>query len=230
MYRPQLSRREKKKLLHYKWLLALAAVLLAALVVWQAWVRPIAHGSNVRSFEECVQGGNVVQETYPEVCLTKDGKRFVNPTQQKAHQESLANKAIVPPSDPAQLKLDIEEWGVRIPLTMDTFDLTYSYFDNGEGGRALFSYKRLIAEGICAGDVGLTLTRSYALNQPPFTKDHPAPLAQVDKWYFYPAYAEKPCYDTNNAQQSALVKQITGSHSITETTATLAAKLAATPK
>ncbi|MGH7196866.1 MAG: hypothetical protein ACREGJ_03845 [Candidatus Saccharimonadales bacterium] len=36
----------------------------------------------VSSFEECVQAGYPVQESYPEVCAAPDGKSFPNPNQQ----------------------------------------------------------------------------------------------------------------------------------------------------
>lgn len=32
----------------------------------------------ITSFEECADAGNPIQETYPEVCVTPDGKSFVN--------------------------------------------------------------------------------------------------------------------------------------------------------
>ena len=34
--------------------------------------------SSVTSYTECVEAGNAVQMSYPEVCTTKDGQRFVN--------------------------------------------------------------------------------------------------------------------------------------------------------
>jgi hypothetical protein len=35
--------------------------------------------SNINTYEECVAAGHPVQESYPEVCATPDGKRFTNP-------------------------------------------------------------------------------------------------------------------------------------------------------
>ena len=34
--------------------------------------------AEITSFEECGAAGNPIQESYPEVCVTKDGKRFVH--------------------------------------------------------------------------------------------------------------------------------------------------------
>ena len=38
-------------------------------------------GANVTNFNECVAAGNPVQESYPEVCRSKDGRSFTNPEQ-----------------------------------------------------------------------------------------------------------------------------------------------------
>ena len=230
VYRLKISRREKKKLLRSKWLIVLAVMLVAALVIWLAWVRPVMRENNIGTFEECAKAGNPIQLSYPEVCATKNGKRFPNLKQQQARQEGLDNEVLTPPSNPALLNLDIEEWGVRVPLTMETFDLSYAYFENGESEYVLFSYKRLIKEGICSGDIGLKLTRMFLQNQPPYTPQKPAATAQVDKAFFYVTTAEKSCYDTNSAQQSALVKQITGDKSLIQATTDLLVKLKATPK
>ena len=232
MYKFKLSRREKKKLLRVKWLIMLGGLVVAVLIVWLVWIRPVQRESGIGSFEECVAAGNPVQESYPEVCMTKDGKRFVNPKQDAAHQASLdGSQQPVPPANPALLKLDIGEWGVRIPLTMETFDLTYAYFDfNGEQ-YLLFTYKRLLQLGVCKGDIGLRLTRTTHKRDPPYTAVNPAPIAQVDTHYFYvtPAEGSKLCYDDKNAEHAALVSQIAGGKPLTQATADLLAKIIATP-
>ena len=230
MYKLRLSRREKKKLLQSRWVIVAVAVLCVGSVVWLAWVRPLQKEAGVSSFDGCVKAGNAIQETYPEVCLTKDGKRFVNPAQQQAHKTSeVESEKLVPPSNPALLKLDIGEWNVRIPLTEGTFDLSYAYIENGEGDEVLFAYKRLINAGICKGDIGLTLIRQYLQHQPPYSLRNPAPIAQVGNAYFYVAYADKPCYDPGNAGQVAQVKQIAGDRSLPEFTATLLGGLKTIP-
>ena len=101
MYKLRLSRREKKKLLRLKWLIVFLVICAVGFVVWLAWVRPVQQRSSAASFEECVREGNQIQQTYPEVCMTKDGKRFVNPKQDAAHQGSLkGSDELVPPSNP----------------------------------------------------------------------------------------------------------------------------------
>lgn len=36
---------------------------------------------NITNFRQCVAAGNPVQESYPEVCVTQDGRSFANPAQ-----------------------------------------------------------------------------------------------------------------------------------------------------
>lgn len=227
----KLTRRQKKKFLRAKWLILCAVIAVAALVSWLIWIRPMQSDANINTFEECAAAGNPIQDSYPEVCLTKAGKRFVNPKQDQAHQDSLTgNQDLVAPTNPELLNLDIEEWGVRVPLTEDTFDLTYAYIENGGSEYLLFTYKRLLNMNACKGDIGLTLTRSFAQHQPPYTAKNPAPTAQIDKYYFYANYAEGLCYDANNPEQLELVKKIAVDQTLSQATASLLTKLVATPK
>lgn len=233
MYKLRLSRREKKKLLRLKWLIVFLVILAVGFVVWLAWIRPMQQKSSASSFEECVREGNPIQQTYPEVCLTKDGKRFVNPKQDDAHQASLTgNDELVPPTNPELLNLDIDEWDVRIPLTTGTFDLSYAYIENGESEYLVFSYKRLVRLGVCKGDIGLKIVRRFVQATPPFNANSPAPIANVDKAYFYPYYSGsgKPCYDSSNPQQAELLKQIAGDRSLTDATTSLVSKMIALPR
>lgn len=231
MYRLKLSRREKKKLLRSKWVIVLLTVIAASVVVWLAWIRPLQNESRVSSFDDCVAKGNPVQETYPEVCLTRDGKRFVNPKQDQAHQDNLKNGAeLLPPTNPELLNLDIDEWDVRVPLTENTFDLTYGYVEDGGSEYVTFTYKRLIMLDACTGDIGITLTRSANKREPPYSPSNPAPTANVDKYFYYLKHTDNVCYDLKNAEQAALVQKITGGQTLSQITASLLAKLVATPK
>jgi len=66
-------------------LLAIVAVIVAAgWMLWQQWRKsPV-----VDSYRSCVDAGNPVQTSFPEVCVTKDGKRFVSPGQQSLQPPS----------------------------------------------------------------------------------------------------------------------------------------------
>jgi hypothetical protein len=227
----KLNRRDKKKLALGRLVVIGLSIVGLIVVVWFAWIRPIQHSTSIDSFEKCRDAGNAIQESYPEVCLTKEGKRFVNPRQAAAHDASL-NGATDPvmPADPSLLYLDIKEWGIRVPLTSDTFDLTYTYLQDGLNDRLRFSYKRLINASICPGDIGLTVTRMVNKHEPPYSPDNPPALAQVGTYYYYPAYAGSPCYDPENPDHMALVKKITGDQSLVQITAALFGKLEALPK
>lgn len=220
MYKLKLNRREKKELALSKWLLVLLAALGLAAVIWLAWIRPAQRAGQVNSFAACQAAGNRIQESYPEVCLTLGGKRFVNPAQAQAHQTRADQPAI-----PANPQLLIDEWQVRVPLTSKTFDLIYTYIKDGADERVTFSFKRLVAAGFCQGDIGLSLARSITKHQSPFSPANPEPIAQAGNYYFYPAYATSPCYDPSNPNQTSLVTQIAGNQTLTQATATLLGKL-----
>lgn len=228
MYKLKLSRREKKELALSKWLLIILAVIGLLVTVWLAWIRPAQQNSGIDTFEECKAAGNPIQESYPEVCMTKDGKRFVNPEQSAAHEQSLNGQdTLVPPTDPNALYLEIPEWKVQVPLTMNTFDLTYSYLEDGLQDRVTFAFKRLTQSKVCAGDAGVTLTRSTAKHQPPYSPANPEPAAQVGNYYYYAAYAGSPCHDPENPQQEALVRRIAPEQSLAQTIGALLKNLQA---
>lgn len=229
-YKLRLTRKEAKEIAYAKLGIIAAAVLGLGAVVWLAWVRPIQKMADISSFATCKAAGNQIQETYPEVCLTSDGKRFANPDQTKAHEASLKNDGpLLPPTDPALLKLDVDEWKVEVPLDNNTFDLIYTYFNDNGIERLTFTFKRLVNAGICKSDIGLTLSRSTVLNLAPYTPAMPAPTAHVGDYYFYPAFAGSPCYDPTKADQAALVNKIAGGQTLTQTVETLLGKLKSMP-
>lgn len=230
MYKLKLSRHERRELLKAKWVIIILVVLGVAAVIWLAWIRPVQRERQIDSFGECRAAGYPIQESYPEVCLTPSGKRFVNPEQAQAHQESVdGEEELVPPSNPALLFLDIDEWAVRVPLTMETFDLVYNYIED-DMGHVNFTYKRLINANFCTSDIGLDITRSLLKRDPPFDENNPAPIAQAGRFYFYPTYAKKPCYKADDAKQVALVKQIAGDQTLAATTKQLLSKLEPIPE
>ncbi len=230
MYKLKLTRREKKELAWGKWIVSIVGVLGLAAVVWLAWLRPANEAALITSFSTCKAAGYRIQESYPEVCFTSDGKRFVEPVQDKAHQASLTgNNEPVMPTDPSLLYLNIDEWGVRLPLDEHTFDLTYIYAEDGLNDRVKFTYKRLINLDACPGDVGVTLSRLVTKREPPYTADNPAPLLTIGLYYYYVTFAAAPCYDTKNEAQVAVVKKIAGEQSLSQVTAALFGKLEPTP-
>lgn len=68
--------------------MALIGVIVTGFVAWRISVAQRTNpGENTQktipatSFEECKSAGNPIQESYPERCVTPDGKSFTNPEQ-----------------------------------------------------------------------------------------------------------------------------------------------------
>lgn len=62
-------------------------IFIAALAVASWFVLSRDNNANngadsINSFEACAAAGNPIQETFPEVCVTPDGQRFVNTVQE----------------------------------------------------------------------------------------------------------------------------------------------------
>lgn len=229
MYKPRLSRKEKLMFLRLRWLIAAAGIVAVALVIWLAFASSSRQGADtgsskitddvsrlgkdrpqqgIASFAECVAAGNLVQESSPEVCVTEDGRRFVNTDYSDQ-------------SDQSRRYLDIKEWNVRVPLTPETYDLTYFYDEQSEVVR--FAYKRLADAGICSNDIGVTLERSPEPERQ--RQGAPEPIAKVDGQAFYAQYASRPCYDWKDDDQVRLVKMIAGDLTLIQATANLLADI-----
>lgn len=54
-----------------------SATLGGVLIGYRVGYKRATH-ANINSFEDCARAGFPIQESYPEVCVTSDGKRFVN--------------------------------------------------------------------------------------------------------------------------------------------------------
>lgn len=73
---------------------------------------PASSVNKLSNYDECIKAtGSRILETYPQICVTKDGKQF---TQQSAPQKFLA----------------IKEWGVKIPLSTNTADAFYTTYSD----------------------------------------------------------------------------------------------------
>lgn len=72
-------------------LLLIAFIVLLCMVVATS-VLAQHHRSVIDSYRECTQAGNPVQLSYPSVCTTADGRRFVNP-----------DEHVIPPAQPVPL-------------------------------------------------------------------------------------------------------------------------------
>lgn len=124
-------------------LIILAAVGLA-IVFWFAWARPV-RSPEINSYAACAKAGNPVLDSYPSVCVTKGGRRFVNPSEK---QTSV---------------LEVKEWNIQVPLTSDISDAYYTYASK-EGTVYLTTHRleSLVAQvqGCKTGLHGITYQRS----------------------------------------------------------------------
>ncbi|HSW66387.1 MAG TPA: hypothetical protein VLI54_04600 [Bacillota bacterium] len=190
-----MNSKEKRELAVSEIALVVLAVIGLAVVAWLAWFRP-AHKAPISSYADCVSGGNPVQQTYPEICVS-GSKRFVNPEQKNA----------TPPPKKQQY-LAISQWGVSVPLTDQTADLTYTYDKNDTYEGVFFGFKRLQDANICKSGVGVALTRTATENQPPYTVDNPSVFKKIGSYYYYRSYGGSDCFDASSAAQMQVVQQI----------------------
>lgn len=76
---PAMNHKEKKELALAEVVLIILAILGLTAIVWLGWLKPSSHSkATVNSFSECAAAGNPVQTSYPEVCVTPEGRRFTN--------------------------------------------------------------------------------------------------------------------------------------------------------
>jgi hypothetical protein len=205
-----MNSKERKELAISEIVLIILGVIGLAVVLWLAWFRPTVR--SVNSYESCAAAGNAIQDSYPSVCVTKDGKRFLNPKEKvdttipnAAEQQSQQTQS-APAAQPKYLA--ITEWGVRVKLSDELSDMKYAYAKSDDGERTTFTFGRLTALGICQNDVGVAMTRLTTENDPPFSIDNPEPIAHVGGYYYYIAYGGSPCYDSSDTEQMKVVNTI----------------------
>jgi hypothetical protein len=203
-----MNSKERRELAISEIILIILGVIGLAVVLWLAWFKPTVRPVN--SYESCIAAGNPIQDSYPSVCATKDGKRFVNPKEKvnSVPSDTTAPQATQQTPATEQKYLTIAEWNVRVPLTTETADLKYTYSKNDDTERVTFTFARLEAIGICKDDVGVSMTRLTTENKPPFSIENPEPVAHVGDYFYYLAYGGSPCYDAGNADQMKVVNTI----------------------
>jgi hypothetical protein len=77
---PTMNHKEKKDLALTEIVLIVLAVIGLGGIIWVAWIKPSNQSkATVNSYNQCVEAGNPVQLSYPEVCVTPEGRRFTNP-------------------------------------------------------------------------------------------------------------------------------------------------------
>lgn len=186
-----------------------AAVAFAGWYIWRENKKSSTDGGGtINSFEECTKAGNPVQDSYPEVCVTKDGKRFPNPAQANPSNFSGAG------SQGDQTVLKITQWGIEVPLDESNKDMVYRYEKNDTYEAVFFTFKSLQEKDICKTDVGVSLTRKKTENEPPFNIDNPQSFKKLGTYYYYIAYGSEPCYDVNKKEDVEAIEQVAGTEDI----------------
>jgi hypothetical protein len=185
----------------------LAAAVFAGWYIWNENQKN-SKESAVSSFDDCKKAGNEIQLSYPEVCITNDGKRFTNTKQSVEQRFTGAEK------QDGQTILKIAEWGVEIPLDPAHAGLVYSYVKNDTYETTSFTFKELQQKNMCKTDVGVSVSRQKTQNEPPFNIDNPQSFKKVGTYYYYIAYGGSPCYDSEKPEEVAAIKQIAGEQDI----------------
>lgn len=222
----RLNSKERKELAISEIALIVLAVVGLLVAGWLAWFRPSGTQHEITTYKACAEAGNPIQQSYPSVCVTKDGKRFVNPDDKQQipaapdpnASENQQNSSM-PPTDGQYLTMN--EWGVRVPLTAAYNDMKYTFVRDDTSERVTFTFQRLEDSGICKNDVGVAMTRSKTKNEPPYNLGNPKPVAQVGEYYYYLASAGSPCYDPQNTDHMKLVNTINKGNLTEAVTSTL---------
>lgn len=211
-----MARKSKKKEAGFgviEILVILCVIVAAAFAGWYVWNEnrksSMDAGGAISSFEACTKAGNPVQDSYPEVCVTKDGKRFTNPAQMADQSTDGAIK-----DKKGQFVLQIKEWGIEVPLNDAHKDMVYSYSKFEESDAVSFTFKSLQDKNMCKTDVGVSLTRQKTQNEPPFNIDNPQSFKKLGTYYYYIAYGGSPCFDSEKPEEVAAIKQISGEQDI----------------
>jgi hypothetical protein len=146
----------------------------------------------IKTFDDCKKAaGSKVQESYPEVCLTKNGKRFIY-----------------------QQYLSIEEWRIKIPLSANIGDSYYSLPKISSGNYEYLNLRvhSLDTEPDCKNgedSVGTIVKTTFSTYQnainapsPPITKGG----VTIGNYYYYISLAQYDC--ANDMTKDSLVTNI----------------------
>ncbi len=64
-----------------KTFVGILAVFAAALIAFVAFLAGSPTGEKITGYDDCVAGGGMILESYPERCITEDGDSFTRPIQ-----------------------------------------------------------------------------------------------------------------------------------------------------
>src|SRR5690349_12007007 len=125
---PRMNSKERRELAISEVVIIVLGVIGLGVVVWLAWARPLqTSNAPVNSFASCKEDvTSVIQTSYPEVCVTKDGKRFTDPSQKVELPSAAGSNNNPSQTDTASRKqLTIKEWKVAFPYPDNVRSLSY---------------------------------------------------------------------------------------------------------
>ena len=126
----RMNSKERRELAISEIVLIVLAIIGVGIVVWLAWARPLRGTSvTVNSFADCKANEGIVQTSYPEVCVTKDGKRFVNPNQKVTLPSASGTDDVGQTSTATRKKMTITQWKVVLPYPDNVTSLSYAAVD-----------------------------------------------------------------------------------------------------
>jgi hypothetical protein len=125
----RMNPKERRELAISEIVLIVLAVIGLAVVVWVAWARPLQREPVVNSFADCQANSGVVQTSYPEVCVSPDGKRFVNPDQKVTLPSGAGTDEAGRTNNATRKNLTISKWKVVLPYPDNITSLSYHMVD-----------------------------------------------------------------------------------------------------
>ena len=125
----------------------------------------------ITNFEECADAGNPIQEIYPEVCVTADGKSFVNEAQQKESEAPTETAVAAPTCAEAQTLFADKDFGAAFCYpsawgTASVMDAKIDTSDTGYREAVRFSATTKFIVGGVSEDWTTTVGRDVGCQEP----------------------------------------------------------------
>lgn len=125
--------------------------------------------SSINSFADCVSQGNPIQESYPERCITADGKTFTNPEQQA--QEPIASDVAESSCEDDETMFQDKTFGAQFcyPTDWGTASVMDAKIDAGDTGHreaVRFSATTKFIVGGVSEDWTTTVGRDVGCQEP----------------------------------------------------------------
>ena len=159
---------------------ALLVVVVAGFLMWMGWSdndvsdtksadNPMS--DNVASFADCVAAGNPIQESYPEVCVSASGERFVNPEQKAELADESGESTADSECDEGLRAFADEAFGMKFCYPDEwgdasVMDAKIDASDTGHREAVRFSATTKFVVGGVSDDWSTTVGRDTACQEP----------------------------------------------------------------